>query len=463
MGVADLHRLPSVERLVQHLDAEASARGWARPLLVECARSVVEATRTRLLRNEPVDLSADALLADVRQLAQRRSAATLTRAVNATGIILHTNLGRAPLSAQAAAAVTEVTPGYSTLEIESESGQRGSRYQHVEPLLIRLTNAEAAIAVNNNAAAVLLALTALARGKQVIVSRGELVEIGGSFRLPEVMAQSGAVLVEVGTTNRTYLRDYERAITADTALLLKVHRSNFVLQGFVHEASAAELVDLGQRRGIPVMFDLGSGCLVDLRTRGLPYEPTVQDTVRAGCDVVTFSGDKLLGGPQGGLIVGRSRYLETVRSHPLARAVRMDKLDYAALAATLRHYLDPDAVWREIPVLRMLSTTATELRTAAEQLRERVAEVVPPQWQVSVESTIAEIGGGSVPGARLPSYAVAIRGPVPPDHLDHALRAHRQPIFGIIRNDMMLLDVRTLLPGDDMAIVEALRQFSNGE
>lgn len=461
MGVADLRKLPSVERLVQQLEPEANMYGWPRPLLVECARAVVDAAREKVLRNEPVDLGVEALLADLRTLVQRRAAATLTRAVNATGIILHTNLGRAPLSDQAAAAVAEVLTRYSTLEIELDTGRRGSRHQHVEPLLVRLTGAEAGIAVNNNAAAVLLALAALAKGKQVIVSRGELIEIGGSFRLPEVMAQSGATLVEVGTTNRTYVYDYERAITPETALLLKAHRSNFVIDGFVHEVSAPELVELGLRRNIPVMFDLGSGCLVDLRTRGLPYEPTVQDAVRAGCDVVTFSGDKLLGGPQAGLIVGRAPCVEMIRAHPLARAVRMDKLDYAALAATLQQYLDPEIAWRTIPVLRMLGTTATELRTAAERLRDALAAVTPPRWQISVESTIAEIGGGSVPAARLPSYAVAIRAPLPADRLEHALRSHRPPVFGIIRDDWVLLDVRTLLPGDETTIVEALRAIAS--
>lgn len=457
MGAADLRNLPSVERLVQRLEPEASAQGWPRPLLVECARAVVDAARGKILHNEPVDLGIEALLADLRVLVRRRAAATLTRAVNATGVILHTNLGRAPLGGQAAAAVTEVLTTYSTLEIELDTGRRGSRHQHVERLLVRITGAESGIAVNNNAAAVLLALAALANGKQVIVSRGELIEIGGSFRLPEVMAQSGATLVEVGTTNRTYVHDYERAITPETALLLKAHRSNFVMEGFVHDASVPELVELGRRQNIPVMFDLGSGCLVDLRTRGLPYEPTAQDAVQAGCEVVTFSGDKLLGGPQAGLIVGRARHLDVIRAHPMTRAVRMDKLDYAALAATLQQYLDPEAAWRTIPVLRMLGTTATELRAAAESLRDAIAAVAPPRWQISVESTIAEVGGGSVPASRLPSYAVAIRAPLAADRLEHALRSHHPPVFGIIRDDWALLDVRTLLPGDDTIIVEAFR------
>jgi len=453
-----LRHLPSVERLVSQFEREDGTARYPRPLLVECARAVVDDARERLLRAEQVDVTGAALVDGLRRLVQSRSAITLARAVNATGVILHTNLGRAPLSDAAARAVAEVLAGYSTLEIEAETGRRGSRHQHIEPLLTRLTGAEAAFAVNNNAAAVLLALAALAPDRQVIVSRGELVEIGGSFRMPEVMAQSGAILVEVGTSNRTHLRDYQRAITADTALLLKVHRSNFAVSGFVADVSAADLVEVGRRQGIPVMFDLGSGCLVDLRTRGLPYEPTVQDAVAAGCDVVTFSGDKLLGGPQAGLIVGRTQSVEAIRSHPLARAVRMDKLDYAALAATLRQYVDPQAVWTALPVLRMLSANPDDLRERAQRLRDAVAAVAPGTWRVGVQATVAEAGGGSLPQAQLPSYAVTIASPVPPDALERQLRSHTPPVFARIEKDTVLLDMRTLLPGDDAAIVEALAQ-----
>lgn len=457
MSIADLRRLPSVERLVHQLEQEAGESGYPRPLIVECARVVVEVTRERLLRSEPADTSVDALLAQLRALVQRRAASTLMRAVNATGVILHTNLGRAPLSTQAQQAVAEAMAGYSTLEIELDTGRRGSRHQHVEPLLTRLTGAEAGLAVNNNAAAVLLALTALARGMQVIVSRGELVEIGGAFRLPDVMAHSGAQLVEVGTTNRTYLHDYARAITAQTGLLLKVHRSNFVMSGFVHETSITELTDIGRQGNLPVMFDLGSGCLVDLRSRGLPYEPTVQDAVRVGCDLVTFSGDKLLGGPQAGLIVGKSRYIEMIRAHSLARAVRMDKLDYAALAATLQQYLDPETVWRTLPVLRMMTASQDELHVVAERLRDALVSVAPSRWQIAVQNTTAEVGGGSLPEAHLPSYAIAIHSPLPPEQVEHAFRTFRPPVFGRISDDAVLLDVRTLLPGDDAIIVEALK------
>lgn len=454
MGATDLRRLPSVERLVQQLEAAGAA--VPRPVLVDAARAVVDAARGRLLRGDAGGTDTTALAAEALQLARSRVALSLTRAVNATGIILHTNLGRAPLSAAAAQAVTDVLTGYSTLEIDRDTGRRGSRHQHVEPLLTRLSGAQAATTVNNNAAAVLLCLAAVARDRQVIVSRGELVEIGGSFRLPEVMAQSGAQLVEVGTTNRTYARDYERAITAQTGLLLKVHRSNFVQSGFVHEATPAELVEIGTRHSIPVMFDLGSGCLVDLRTRGLPYEPTVQDAVAGGCDLVTFSGDKLLGGPQAGLLVGRAKVIEMVRAHPLARALRMDKLDSAALSATLLHYLEPERAWQEVPVLRMLSRSAGELGASAQQLRDMLADCAPATWRISVEETTAEVGGGSLPEAHLPSYAVAIRAAGPLESLETTLRRHHPPIFARVAGDALLLDVRALLPTDDQAIRDAL-------
>jgi L-seryl-tRNA(Ser) seleniumtransferase len=459
VGNADLRSLPSVERLVSQFEQEDGATHYPRPLVVECARAVLDKARSRLLRAERVDLASHILLDGLRSLVKSRAALTLTRAVNATGVILHTNLGRAPLCDAAARAVADIVAGYSTLEIDRQTGRRGLRHQHVEPLLIRLTGAEGAFAVNNNAAAVLLALAALAHGKQVIVSRGELVEIGGSFRMPEVMAQSGAELVEVGTTNRTHLRDYERAITPDTGLLLKVHRSNFAMTGFVTDVSAGDLVELGHRHGIPVMFDLGSGCLVDLRTHGLPYEPTVQDAVTAGCDVVAFSGDKLLGGPQAGLIVGRAKPVETIRSHPLARAVRMGKLDYAALAATLQQYMDPNAAWQVLPVLRMLSSSADELRDRAAQLGAAIAAAAPGTWQIAVRSSVAEVGGGSLPGARLPSFAVAVTSPLPANRLEQRLREHQPPVFGRIEDGTVWLDVRTLMPEDEGVIVEALRSI----
>ncbi len=461
MGTADLRNLPSVERLVSRLEQEDGADRFSRVLLTECARVILEDTRARLLKAEPVDLSLETLIQELRSLVSSRATPTLTRAVNATGIILHTNLGRAPLCDAAAQAVAEVLAGYSTLEIDRQTGRRGMRHQHVEPLLVRVTGAEAGFAVTNNAAAVLLTLAALARGKQVIVSRGELVEIGGSFRMPDVMTQSGAELVEVGTTNRTHIRDYERAITPDTAVLLKVHHSNFKMTGFVTDVSAGDLVELGHRHGVRVVLDLGSGCLVDLRTRGLPHEPTVQEAVSAGCDLVTFSGDKLLGGPQAGLIVGGIRSVEAVRSHPLARAARMDKLGLAALVATLRQYIDPSVAWQALPVLRMLGASVNDLRARAEQLAQAIAAVVPATWGATVRPSVTEVGGGSLPEAHLPSFAVAIKSPLPADDLEDHLRANTPPVFTRIEGHEVLLDVRTILSGDESAIIEAFRAIRN--
>ncbi len=457
MSTAELHRLPSVERLVHRIEQDPGMARYPRALLVECARVVVDGARTQLLAHEPVDISPDRLHAAVVHLVEERATLTLTRAVNATGVILHTNLGRAPLSWKAQQAVAEIMAGYSTLEVDRTGRGRGSRHQHVAGLLTQLTGAEAGFAVNNNAAAVLLALTALARGREVIVSRGELVEIGGSFRLTDVMAQSGATLVEVGTTNRTYLRDYERAITPATALLLKVHRSNFTMSGFVHEASVGEVVEVGRHHNLPVLYDLGSGALVDLRERGLPYEPTVPDAVRAGCEVVSWSGDKLLGGPQAGILVGRARSIERIQAHPLARAVRIDKLDAAALAATLQHYQDPEEPWSALPVLRMLTESADVVRIRAERLRTAAAKIVPDPWHLEVRATTAEVGGGALPEARLPSYALLIRSPSSPDGLDAAFRAHHPPVFGRITDEAFLLDVRTLLPDDEPIVLAALQ------
>lgn len=456
-----LRQLPSVDRLLRRLEADGVLARYPRALVVACARDAVERARQRL-REDPAaqDVRLDALAADVEGHLRLRTQPSLDRAINATGVVIHTNLGRAPLSASARAAVMEAA-GYAVLELDRPTGKRGSRQVHCSGLLRELTGAEAALVVNNNAAAVLLALTALARGKEVVVSRGELVEIGGSFRMPDVMAESGCRLVEVGTTNKTYLRDYEAALTPDTALLLKVHRSNFVLRGFVHEVPLADLVALGRRRGIPVLYDMGSGAFVDLALKGLPREPTVQEAVAAGVDLLTFSGDKLLGGPQAGILLGRDDLVRRIRTHPLARAVRIDKLDLAALEATLKAYRDPERVWEEVPVLRMLSQTVAALEEAARTLARRVAPALAGAASVEVWDTTSEAGGGALPGAELPSFAVAIR-----PHRErvevweHRLRQHRPPVIARIQDGQLLLDVRTLQAEDWDPLVAALSAAS---
>ena len=389
------------------------------------------------------------------------------RVINATGVVLHTNLGRAPLAEGAARAAFEAAVGYSNLELDIESGRRGNRTGALAEKLRLLAGAEAAHACNNNAAAVLLALDTLARGREVIVSRGELVEIGGSFRVPDIMARAGVRLVEVGTTNRTHAYDYEQAIGPDTALLLKVHRSNFEQTGFVTEVDLAELVGIGRARGVPVVEDLGSGTLVDLTSQGLPPECFVPSRVRQGVDVVCFSGDKLLGGPQAGLLVGRSEAIEAMRRNPLARALRLDKLTLAALDWTATAYLDGRAV-QEIPILQRLLEPLDSLERRAQSLARRLEKCVasgagnPAEWSINVERDRSAVGGGSLPGFQLDTWVVVLRGKqsaartaarlrsLGGGHADHA----ETPVLARIRDDTVLLDVRTL-DETDLSDVEA--------
>jgi L-seryl-tRNA(Ser) seleniumtransferase len=451
-----LRQLPSVDRLLQGLDADGSLAGYPRSLVVACVREAVEHARAGLRegRIQASTVTVEGLTAAARMLLAQRTAPTLVPAINATGIIIHTNLGRAPLCQEAVAAAAAAA-GYAVLEVDPATGERGSRQRHVEALLCELTGADAACAVNNNAAAVLVSLAALARGGEVVVSRGELIEIGGSFRIPEIMAASACRLVEVGTTNKTYLRDYEAALTPETALLVKVHRSNFAMRGFVHEVAVRDLAALGRRAGVPVLFDMGSGALVDLAARGLPQEPTASDAIAQGADVVTFSGDKLLGGPQAGLVIGREAAVQRIRSHPMARAVRIDKLNLAALAATLRVYRDPERAWQTIPVLRMLSADATALERSARDLAGRLRGGLGESASVDVRPTVAEAGGGALPGVELPSWAVTVQpAGAPPEGWDHALRQHRPPVFCRIAEDRLVFDLRTVLPGD-LPVLEA--------
>jgi L-seryl-tRNA(Ser) seleniumtransferase len=422
----NLRDLPSVDELARAVDD---------PLAVAAARTVLARAREEINAGfEPGDLR-ERVASEIE--ATRRPA--LRRVLNATGVLVHTNLGRAPLPESALVRIYEVGRGYSNLEYDLTSGARGSRQDHIAALLRRLTGAEAALVVNNNAAAVLLALAALAEGRVVVVSRGELIEIGDGFRIPEVLDRSGARLVEVGTTNRTRAADYERAIGPETALLLRVHQSNFRVVGFTELPAVAELSAVARRHGLPLVEDLGSGVLVEAAD-----EPTVRASLDAGADLVCFSGDKLLGGPQAGIVVGRAALVERLRRHPLQRALRADKLSLAALEGTLGLYLDPERALREVPVLRMLVEPADAVRGRAERLAELVGG--------AVEETIARVGGGALPLAELSSFACAVE-----EGLAAPLREGAPPVVGIVRDGRLLLDCRTLTDGEAEEVAEAVR------
>jgi L-seryl-tRNA(Ser) seleniumtransferase len=426
LDAVELRDLPSVDELARESDD---------PLAIDAARAVIDRAREELRAGaDPGDLAARLR----EELASARRP-TLRRVLNATGVIVHTNLGRAPLPAAALERALEAGRSYSNLEYDLAEGARGSRQDHVTRILRRLTGAESAIVVNNNAGAMLLALAALAEGREVLVSRGELIEIGDGFRIPDVLARSGAHLVEVGTTNRTRAADYERAVCAETALLLRVHQSNFRVVGFTEQPTVAELAAVAQRHNVPLLDDLGSGALLDLAD-----EPTVRGALADGADLVCFSGDKLLGGPQAGIVVGRAELIEKLRRHPLHRALRIDKLGLAALEGTLLLYLEPERALREIPVLRMLHEDASIVRARAERLAAAVGG--------EVEETVGRVGGGALPLTELPSFACAVD-----EALATALRTHEPPVIGIVRDGRLLLDCRTLADGDVDEVAAAVR------
>ena len=447
----ELRKLPGVDRLLQEGAVQALAEEYGHELTVEAIRQALDLARQDIMAGQDRP-SASELVEMTRASLQALSRPTLRPVINATGVIIHTNLGRAPLSAEARAAMELAARGYTNLEYDLEAGRRGSRYVHAEELLCRLTGAEAALVVNNNAGAVLLILTALARGKEVIVSRGHLVEIGGGFRLPEVMRQSGARLVEVGTTNRTYIQDYEEAITEETALLMRVHRSNFRLTGFVHEPTLGQLVELGEKKGLAVVDDLGSGALLDTSAYGLAHEPTLQESVARGVALVSASGDKLLGGPQAGIIVGRGDLIARLKRHPLTRALRVDKTTIAGLQATLLHYLKGE-VEQKVPVWQMIAAPIEAIEGRAMDWAEKLAEAGIAARVVDGRSTA---GGGSLPGETLPTRLVAIQVDSP-DELARRLRAGDPPVIGRIEDDLFLLDPRTVLAGEDEVLIEAIK------
>jgi L-seryl-tRNA(Ser) seleniumtransferase len=451
--------LPAVETLVQLLEHGAGDGELPRALIADAAREEIAAARQAIAAGSGAPTAAE-LAVGVRRRVLALASPSLRPVINATGVIIQTNLGRAPLSTAALQAMREVGLGYSNLEYDLMAGARGSRAGHLTALLCRLTGAEAALAVNNNAAAIYLVLSALALGREVVVSRGQAVEIGGGFRIPDVLRHSGATLVEVGTTNRTYIRDYAAAITERTALLMRIHTSNFRLTGFVYETPLAELAALAHERGVATLDDLGSGTLLPTAPYGLAPEPTVQESVAAGADLVTFSGDKLLGGPQAGLIVGRAGLVAKLRQHPLARALRVDKTTLAGLEATLLSYLYGRAT-EEVPIWRMIAARPDALRARAERLAADLhgdagQRSEDGRWTITVVGCASAVGGGSLPGETLPSYAIVLGG-APPDALARALRCATPPVVGRISEDRLLLDLRTVLEEQETALVEAVR------
>lgn len=449
-----LRNLPKIDELLRMDVVVKSLEDHPRRLVVESLRQAIERFRLEILEEtRTVSPTVEEILGVSLEILGASLAYSLRPVINGSGIIIHTNLGRSLLSESVMDHVRNVSTHYTNLEFDIEKGARGLRYTHVESLLTRLTGAESALVVNNNAAAVMLSLSTLAYDREIVVSRGELVEIGGSFRIPEVMKISGARLVEVGTTNKTHLKDYKGAVGESTGAILKVHTSNYKIVGFTQEVPIEELVTLGREKDIPVVYDLGSGTLGDLSSSGLSPEPTVLEQIGAGIDVITFSGDKLLGGPQAGIIVGRREYVDAMKRNQLTRALRVDKMTIAALEATLMHYFDEDRVISGIPTQRMIFMTEDEVRRRAETLKSRLAD---PE-SVRIDACTSQVGGGTYPLDRLPSACLVLRTEkLKAQALSEALRGWPTPIISRIVDDEVLLDVRTLLDEDFATVAEAI-------
>jgi len=462
-----LKQLPSVDEVLKEERTKQWLESSPRVLVLDAIRAAIDAKRKAIrLATDNAALLPATSLAEILDQAEARlrelSEPSLQPVINATGVIVHTNLGRSILSEKALQRVLEVSGSYSNLEYDLRAGERGKRHVHVEGILKKLTGVESATAVNNNAAAVLLCLNTLARGKEVIVSRGELVEIGGSFRVPEVMERSGAILREVGATNKTHLKDYEKAINENTSLLLKVHASNYKIVGFTKEVTAGELAKLGKKHNIPVMWDLGSGSFVDLSAYGAGDEPTVQQAVDTGVDVLTFSGDKLLGGPQAGLIIGKQAFLDPIRSNPLMRALRLDKMTLAALDATLRQYLDMEKAVREIPTVWMLTQPLSEIERKAGLLSSGLKGINAADLTVSFQDDTSQSGGGALPMGIFPTKTVCIQHTrLSANQIESRLRLGNPHIITRIKEGMVLFDPRTLNDGEIGKIVESVRHITN--
>lgn len=456
---SELRKLPSVNKLLQTQELTNLAQLHGHDVVVDAARIELDLARQKIISGHIIN-GLPQLTEAITERVALATQPTLQPVINATGVIIHTNLGRALLSQRAQEAMIQAASAYSNLEYSLEAGQRGSRYIHAADLLCRLTGAESALVVNNNASAVVLTLMALAQGKEVLISRGQLVEIGGGFRIPDIMAQSGAKLVEVGTTNRTYVRDYEQAISPDQlGLILSVHYSNYQITGFTTQPTLAELAELAHQHNVPFMEDLGSGTLLDTSPFGLAHEPTIQESIAAGVDIVTASGDKLLGGPQAGLILGRTHLIDRLKKHPLTRAIRVDKTTLAALQATLLAYLE-NSVTTEIPVWRMIAFEKQALAKRSRMwLSELKNEPMPPETALEIIDTTSTVGGGSLPGQTLPTKALSIT-TSSVSHLTDHLRLPQTalpPVIARIEADRLLLDPRTVLPEQDKSLIKAIK------
>ena len=444
----DLSKLPSIDHLLQHAGMEPMLDTYGRPLSIHAMRAVLDDIRQAALTKEtPLPDESDIIL-QIRDKLESWLEPTLISVINAAGVILHTNLGRAPLSKDTRLAISKISMGYSNLEFNLETGKRGKRSVHADRLLSQLTGAESGFVVNNNAGAVLLTLSALASGKNVVVSRTQLVEIGGGFRIPDVMRQSGANLVEIGTTNKVHLYDFKNVLEEnEIALILIAHHSNFKLIGFHSEPTLDEIVTLAHQYDVPVMYDIGSGALLDTADYGLAHEPTIQESLQAGCDLVCFSGDKLLGGPQSGMIIGKEALMKPIRVHPLARALRAGKLTLAGVTATLTHYLKNEAE-KEVPIWQMISKPVESIKTTAENWREYLGTG-------EVTAGFSTVGGGSLPTEEMPTFVLALT-PEKPDTFMRMLRSSNPPVIARIEEDRVLLDPRTVLPEQEAALLRVL-------
>ncbi len=453
-----LRELPKVDSFLNDRKLLDTLNGKPRFFLLASIRKVLESKRRKIREGIDVPVDYESLKTEINNHLKKLIAPKLKRVVNATGIVIHTNLGRSPISSEVADYLREVIKGYSNLEYDLEKGKRGLRYRNLEWILKELTGAEDVCVVNNNAGAVLLILSSLSSGKEAVVSRGELIEIGGSFRIPDVMAQSGAILREVGTTNKTHLSDYERAINENTGLLMKVHTSNYKVLGFTSSVGLSELVELGKQCNVPVYNDLGSGNFIDVRKLGLSYEPTVREVVNSGVDVVSFSGDKLLGGAQAGIIVGKRNYIQRIKKHPLNRALRIDKMTLAVLEQTLYYYLDESMALKKVPIWKMLSEKPDSIKEKAKKL---LGLLNLKYLKARIVEDSSEVGGGSLPLQKLPTYVVALK-PIEfsTERLDYELRHLSIPIVGRLKNDEVLLDMRTVFNDEISYVAKTLNELN---